>query len=242
MFNKVMIVTDSGTDIFSSAEIFKSVICNITNIKHICFQMGPADVLDHTAQAFTFGGKLGIDATNKMPEELEFNSEMYIGKSSYKNSFDVNKIQNAIDGINDITGSDLTFLKNGLGIVIFTITKNRKRQVEELLHGILKMTEFADVKCLLFLDNGTFLNNYSYITWLSLANIDPVRDCYIFQNENSFCVAIDATKKNAAFDGFTREWPSIVSSDEKTIKTIDEKWHSLGFGKMINSPSLHIID
>jgi 4-hydroxy-3-polyprenylbenzoate decarboxylase len=30
---------------------------------------GPLDVLDHAADRFTFGGKLGIDATVKLPEE-----------------------------------------------------------------------------------------------------------------------------------------------------------------------------
>jgi 4-hydroxy-3-polyprenylbenzoate decarboxylase len=31
--------------------------------------MGPVDVLDHSSQAFTYGSKMGIDATRKLPEE-----------------------------------------------------------------------------------------------------------------------------------------------------------------------------
>jgi 4-hydroxy-3-polyprenylbenzoate decarboxylase len=31
--------------------------------------MGPIDVLDHASRAFTYGSKLGLDATRKMPEE-----------------------------------------------------------------------------------------------------------------------------------------------------------------------------
>jgi 4-hydroxy-3-polyprenylbenzoate decarboxylase len=31
--------------------------------------MGPVDVLDHSSRAFTYGSKMGIDATRKWPEE-----------------------------------------------------------------------------------------------------------------------------------------------------------------------------
>ena len=31
--------------------------------------MGPMDVLDHSSRAFTYGSKMGIDATRKFPEE-----------------------------------------------------------------------------------------------------------------------------------------------------------------------------
>ena len=33
------------------------------------FTMGPMDVLDHSSRAFTYGSKMGIDATRKLPEE-----------------------------------------------------------------------------------------------------------------------------------------------------------------------------
>jgi 4-hydroxy-3-polyprenylbenzoate decarboxylase len=31
--------------------------------------MGPVDVLDHASRGFTYGSKMGIDATRKWPEE-----------------------------------------------------------------------------------------------------------------------------------------------------------------------------
>jgi 4-hydroxy-3-polyprenylbenzoate decarboxylase len=31
--------------------------------------MGPMDVLDHSSRAFTYGSKIGLDATRKLPEE-----------------------------------------------------------------------------------------------------------------------------------------------------------------------------
>ncbi|MCK7536325.1 MAG: hypothetical protein MZV63_37750 [Marinilabiliales bacterium] len=34
------------------------------------FTRGPLDVLDHSSDTFSFGGKTGIDATEKLPEEI----------------------------------------------------------------------------------------------------------------------------------------------------------------------------
>ena len=31
--------------------------------------MGPMDVLDHSSRGFTYGSKIGLDATRKLPEE-----------------------------------------------------------------------------------------------------------------------------------------------------------------------------
>ncbi len=37
--------------------------------RDIRFTMGPIDVLDHASRAFTYGSKMGIDATRKWKEE-----------------------------------------------------------------------------------------------------------------------------------------------------------------------------
>jgi 4-hydroxy-3-polyprenylbenzoate decarboxylase len=42
---------------------------NIDPERDTRFTMGPVDVLDHSSRAFTYGSKMGIDATRKWPEE-----------------------------------------------------------------------------------------------------------------------------------------------------------------------------
>ncbi|MEK6768075.1 MAG: menaquinone biosynthesis decarboxylase, partial [Gemmatimonadota bacterium] len=37
--------------------------------RDVRFTMGPVDVLDHASRGFTYGSKMGIDATRKWPEE-----------------------------------------------------------------------------------------------------------------------------------------------------------------------------
>jgi 4-hydroxy-3-polyprenylbenzoate decarboxylase len=42
---------------------------NIDPERDARFTMGPMDVLDHSSRAFTYGSKMGLDATKKLPEE-----------------------------------------------------------------------------------------------------------------------------------------------------------------------------
>jgi hypothetical protein len=42
---------------------------NIDPERDARFTMGPVDVLDHSSRAFTYGSKMGLDATRKLPEE-----------------------------------------------------------------------------------------------------------------------------------------------------------------------------
>ena len=44
-------------------------LTNLRYKKDLLFTHGPLDVLDHSSDTFSFGGKLGIDATIKHPEE-----------------------------------------------------------------------------------------------------------------------------------------------------------------------------
>jgi 4-hydroxy-3-polyprenylbenzoate decarboxylase len=42
---------------------------NIDPERDARFTMGPMDVLDHSSRTFTYGSKMGLDATKKLPEE-----------------------------------------------------------------------------------------------------------------------------------------------------------------------------
>jgi 4-hydroxy-3-polyprenylbenzoate decarboxylase len=50
-------------------EAWWAALNNIDPERDVRFTLGPVDVLDHSSRAFTFGSKMGLDATQKMPEE-----------------------------------------------------------------------------------------------------------------------------------------------------------------------------
>lgn len=66
---KVIVVLDSDTDVRNVREAWWVTLNNIDPERDIRFTMGPIDVLDHSSRAFTYGSKMGIDATRKWPEE-----------------------------------------------------------------------------------------------------------------------------------------------------------------------------
>jgi 4-hydroxy-3-polyprenylbenzoate decarboxylase len=68
--------------------------------------------------------------------------------------------------------------------------------------------------------------------WTWGSNCDPIRDSYFTGNQ----LVMDATTKSSG-DGI-REWPQIAISSMETIQRVDDKWHSLGIGNFIESPSL----
>ncbi|MDF1501599.1 menaquinone biosynthesis decarboxylase [Roseisolibacter sp. H3M3-2] len=66
---KVVVVVDQEVDVRNVQEAWWAALNNIDPERDTRFTMGPVDVLDHASRAFTYGSKMGIDATRKLPEE-----------------------------------------------------------------------------------------------------------------------------------------------------------------------------
>jgi 4-hydroxy-3-polyprenylbenzoate decarboxylase len=66
---KVLIVVDDWVDVRNPQEAWWVALNAIDPQRDTRFTMGPIDVLDHSSRAFTYGSKMGIDATKKWPEE-----------------------------------------------------------------------------------------------------------------------------------------------------------------------------
>ena len=66
---KVLIVVDDWVNVRDTREAWWVALNNIDPQRDARFTMGPMDVLDHSSRAFTYGSKIGLDATRKLPEE-----------------------------------------------------------------------------------------------------------------------------------------------------------------------------
>ena len=66
---KVVVVLDKEVDVQNAHEAWFVALNNIDPERDVRFTMGPIDVLDHSSRAFSYGSKMGIDATRKWPEE-----------------------------------------------------------------------------------------------------------------------------------------------------------------------------
>jgi 4-hydroxy-3-polyprenylbenzoate decarboxylase len=66
---KVIVVLDKSVNVQNADEAWWVALNNIDPERDARFVMGPMDVLDHSSRAFTFGSKMVLDATRKLPEE-----------------------------------------------------------------------------------------------------------------------------------------------------------------------------
>jgi len=66
---KAVVVVDEHVDVHDYAEVFFRVCANVDPGRDVLLSEGPLDQLDHASALPCYGGKLGIDATHKGPDE-----------------------------------------------------------------------------------------------------------------------------------------------------------------------------
>jgi len=67
--SKSVVVVDADVNVHDYGEVFFRVCANVDPKRDVLITEGPLDQLDHAPETQFYGGKLGIDATHKLPEE-----------------------------------------------------------------------------------------------------------------------------------------------------------------------------
>src|SRR3954454_17303573 len=67
--SKSVVVVDEHVNVHDYAEVFFKVGANVDPKRDVVITEGPTDQLDHAPLVENLGGKIGIDATHKLPEE-----------------------------------------------------------------------------------------------------------------------------------------------------------------------------
>lgn len=232
MFTKMMIVVDGDVNIHNNLEVAQYISKNFDPECDIIFTQGPMDVLDHSCSKFAFGGKMGIDATEKLEEEKRGTLEE---KKSVINKSNILAQFAEIKDIND------SLLNLGVSLIIVSVKKKRKNQIKELHDMLFKLPDFADIKCVIYLEDAIDISDMADAVWRFSNNVDPKRDAYLIKGRDADAyshIGFDGTRKTKELDGFERDWPNILASKTETIQHIDAIWSKLGLGDFIPSPSL----
>jgi 4-hydroxy-3-polyprenylbenzoate decarboxylase len=66
---KTIVVVDEWVDVQNLSQVAWQALGNVDWSHDVIIQNGPVDHLDHASYQHSFGGKIGIDATAKLPEE-----------------------------------------------------------------------------------------------------------------------------------------------------------------------------
>ncbi|MEE4117187.1 MAG: menaquinone biosynthesis decarboxylase [Marinilabiliaceae bacterium] len=219
MFSKFIVVVDKDTDLRDYQDIALRVIENCNFRSDVIVQMGPLDVLDHSSDSFSYGGKMGIDATVKLSEEAVSVAEESESKSLKADISAFSSLVSINSSINK---------QEDLPVAIVGVDKslNWKNELE-------KFAEESAFKYIFALDAGVDVNKLYTCAWQILANTDPRRDIYHHKSS----LIINSTAKAHPSDRFPRLWPNVVVSDNATIDRIDRIWQELDLGEKTASPS-----
>jgi len=228
MFNKILVIVDGNTNIHNYEEVAKVISENVNPADDIYFSSGPMDVLDHACSKFAFGGKMCLDATRKAESPtpslpVREGDELLKVIQNFKNNFP------EIKGIND------SLLKSGINVLFVSVEKNKKNHIKELnekifaqLNQVPPLTgEVRRGLFVIYVEDKADITDIKDCVWRFANNFDPKRDSYPvspLQGGLRGALGFDGTRKTKQHDNFDRPWPNIICADEKTIKSVDEKW------------------
>jgi 4-hydroxy-3-polyprenylbenzoate decarboxylase len=229
MFTKYIVVVNGDINIREYKELLVHIFSNIDPGKDIIFSKGPLDVLDHSSDNFSFGGKAGIDATIKHKEEYSGRTVGEVDRTT------VLKIKNNFFNRSIIKEFDLLLFEEDIPIIIVAVDRVNDPDVIDKVKNFFRENDPEGLfRLILAVDYTVDPGDYHMVAWQILANTDPLRDHEYITPSSLF---IDGTIKKYRKEGFPRKWPNVVCSDANTISVIDEKWESLGVGGFIESPS-----
>ncbi len=227
MFSKYIVVVSGDVDIRNYREIAAHVLENTVPERDFVFTSGPMDVLDHSSDSFSFGGKAGLDATVKLPEETGGIARSDINQESAADD------PSGILSVPFIKGFR-EFLINGRNdLLLLGANPSEDPGSADKICRLLKDNYgLLRYRLVLVVDHAVDLDDLYVVAWQILGNSDPRRDhCFIGPDS----VLIDGTIKLYRPGGFPRPWPNVVCSDNATIESVDTKWNALGFDTFVPS-------
>ncbi len=230
IFNKVLIVVDDETVLTDFTSLLSSILQNCNFKRDLYFSKGSADILDHAAVEYGFGGKLCIDASSKADIAVHYYFDKKILESDI---IMLNEIISNEDVMCDTSLVEIDFP------VVFLISHTSKDRFLLLVNKVAYSCK--SLKAIILLDSNARNYNLFYKTWYFLSNIDPARDIKIINNSNNEVLLIDGMSKSKALGETYSEWPEVITSDVSTIERIDARWLSLGLGSFISSPSMRFL-
>lgn len=235
MFNKVMIVTDSDIPLDNYRELLVDISRHVKIPRDLHVTGGPLDVLDHAAQVMGYGGKLGIDATRKLPEEENDVSFPVFSDLPNIASF-------PLAGLCDLIAGQVSISLSDRNVAILLGLKPSDMPLRDLASGLQQCIAPGQDSVFILVDEPVDLADTEMLLWYALNNIDARRDLVVIPGLGGgySSLVVDGRRKKKGQREFVRDWPNVIISSEKTIAAIDSLWEKLKIGNFVSSPSLRL--
>lgn len=229
MFTKYLAVVSGDVNIRDYTALALHIFENTDFRTDVIFTSGPLDVLDHSSELNSLGGKMGIDGTEKLKEELSVRNKGI----SAKNPDLVKQLAGRIEDF--MTAIRKVNLLENLPVIIVGLNQSADFSSVRKAHARFRENDMKGIaRLILAVDHTVDPDDLFTVAWQILGNTDPGRDIEYISDDTLF---IDGTIKAFREGGFPRKWPNPVCSSEEIINRIDNKWESLGIGPLLPSPS-----
>ncbi len=118
---------------------------------------------------------------------------------------------------------------------LIKIDKQYAGHAQKVMNTVWGTGQMAWTKFIIVFDKEVDVHNYNEVAMYAFANTDPQRDMIFTKGPLDILdhsapimgygskVGIDATRKWAD-EGFTREWPDLITMSEDVKKKVSEKW------------------
>ena len=212
-FAKMIVVIDDPRLLVNPSLLLRKIQENLDLSRDLVLTEGVLDVLDHSAPDPLFGGKLGIDATERVEGERARSVHEY-------NGLNEEDIQGAIGRLKGTTSSRMIGLHTGNPLVLVGVKKEgmSSKQIKEWFRPLT-----STLGCVVVLYDDIDLRDDSLVLWKAFNNVDPLRDVEL----SGPGAIIDATRKGLA-DRHVREWPDEIKMSKEVKDRIEMRKREFG--------------
>lgn len=219
MFAKVIVVVDEGVKVTDMNAVWREVAQKALPERDTLTTRGPIDVLDHSSRAWSYGGKLILDATRKFPEERgeALSSRPHPDIPAPEQPF----VPAQHAQLPALPGIRAQAQREGYWFV--SLYPSSPEAVLDVARQLGQTPQASGIRHLLFVDDQTDVQDPADVWWTVLNNIDPERDVHLMAGR----LIWDGTPKLPSH-GFTRPWPQKIVMDSATKRRVDALWHVYG--------------
>ncbi len=228
-FCKALVLMDSEVDLSSPQKVLETLLNEVDLESDLYVSEGVLDVLDHSAPDPLFGGKLGIDATHRLPGEkdrLRVEAALPLPSPAL--------IDQSLREISDLLVRFLVPplpVKNRLLLLSFRkdgMVSGRSLADRLLSHQVLK-----PFSIIILYDASIDLPDASLLLWKLFNNVDPKRDLV----RTGRRIVIDATRKGPE-DGHHRPWPDDIVMGPAIVAGVARRAEELGIPDLVSPDSV----
>ncbi|SMC21300.1 3-octaprenyl-4hydroxybenzoate decarboxylase [Desulfacinum hydrothermale DSM 13146] len=223
-FCKALAVVDADADLSRPRPLLETVLNHLDLERDVYVTEGVLDVLDHSAPEPLFGGKIGLDATRRLPSESA-RPDRPIRRQWPEDSALYPHARKVSHRITHVHRPDLA-VRNP--VMLLNFQKDGTTSALSVAQGLLDSQELQDFSIFVFYDSHIDLRDGSLVLWKLFNNVDPKRD--LLRQDGR--LVVDATKKGPE-DGHLRTWPDDIAMDPHVVDRVVRRAKELGIEEFI---------